>query len=277
MFHKKFLNNINEIFSNVSYSMYDSYFDLEDFKKSCIRALRYSVSLKEAQKILNDLKYITYKSGTISRKLKRHFDYFSSLEHKRKELCPNENEPVLTITNDLTEDLNKAICLASFLEDEVLEIINVDNIYRINDQDYSYFIKHVDDEDDIRVIIYDKEETPVCTVYMDEELDIYLEDNKTNMFLLKQDDGIAIFNKDYLSKTNNNPKLEEMTAYLDWNLVDACFEGCVARLNLFKTDIKLELLLILSMSIFLLEKKDIDKGNRELKSQKLLTINTFRM
>lgn len=273
MFHKKFLTDISKIFDNVSYSVNDSYFDLDDFRKSCIRAIRYSDSLKEVQKILMDLKYVTYMRNAISRKLKRHFDFYSSLEHKRKELCPNENEPVVTITNDLTDDLDNAICLANFLDDEVLEIIHEDDIYRMNDHDYSYYIKHVDDEDDIRVIIYDKEENPVYTVYMDDELDIYLEDNKTNMFLLKHEDGIAIFNKDYISKTNNNPKLEEMSAYLDWNLVNHNFKGCVARLNLFKTDIKLELLLILSMSIFLLEKKDIDKGERNIKSISLFSMH----
>ena len=253
MFHKKFLTNIKNIFDSVSYSVQDANFDFEDYKKACMRALRCSDSLKEAQQMLRDIKYVRYFSDSISRKIKKHYDFYCSLDDRRKEISSKENEAAITITNDLSDDLNNSICLASFLDDEILEIINIDGVYRMNDDSYSYYIKHVDDDEDIRVVIYDKGENPICTVYMDDEVDIYLEDNKTNMFLQKQEDGIAIFSTECVKKSNNKPALEDMTAFLDWNLVEVGFKGCVARLNLFKTDIKLELLLLLSVSTLLLE------------------------
>lgn len=262
MFHKKFITRFNDIFNKVSYSVKDGTFNYEDYKKACMQALRYSESIKEAKQILADMKDVKYYSKAISSKIKKHFDFYNSLEHKKKDYFSVENEAAVTIVNDLiTEDLDRAICLPSFLDNESIEIIYFDGIYRMNDDGYSYYIKNVEDDDDIRVVICNKDDAPVCTVYMDDEVKIYLEDNKTNLFIQNKDeDGIAIFSADCVKKANNKPSLEDMTAFLEWDLVDHNFKGCAARLNLFKTDISLELLLLFAVSIFILEMKDIEKS-----------------
>lgn len=269
MFHKKFLRRFSDIFDNVSYYPDDACFDFEEYLKACKRTLRYSESLKDTKQILKDIKDVKYYRNAIARKIKKHFDFYYAIDHKTKEIEAVENEAVITITNDLTDDLDYSICLPSFLEDQSIEIIHSDGVYRMNDDSYSYFIKHVKDEDDTRVVIYDKDETPVCTVYMGDEVDIYLEENETNLFIQNKDEeGIAIFNADCVKKSKNNPSIEDMTAFLEWDLVDHNFMGCVARLNLFKTDITLELLLLFVVAIFLLEKKSIEKAARELRDNK---------
>lgn len=266
MFHKKFLTRFRNIFDNVSYYPDDGCFDYDEYIKAVKRALRYSESLKYAKQILCDVKEVKFFKDAITKKVKKYFDFYYSIDHETKVIKPVENEAAITITNDLTDDLDFSICLPSFLDNQSLEIIHSEGVYRMNDDGYSYFIKHVKDDDDLRVVIYDREENPACTLYMDDELKIYLEENETNLFIQNKDEeGIAIFNSDYVKKVKNNPSLEEMTAFLEWDLVGHNFKGCVGRLNLFKTDISLELLLLFVVAIFLLEKKTIEKADRELK------------
>ena len=251
MLDKYFLNHINKIFDGVGYSLTSSSFNIDDFTKAAYNALKNCKNIEIAKKISLCIVFVSKNKNKIKNQIKDYYKYFSSLPHNPKTYTYKENEAVITMTNYLSEGDNITLCLPNFLDNEYLGIVNFENLYWMDDNESSYRLK-VLAADSYSVVLLDNNDKPYWIMSIDKKGKAYFKNNRTNLSFMYVKDGISIYNSEYMKSVGNKPNLEEMEAFLELHYSQKYYCAFIARLNLFRTNIKLEILLLFVQSIYLL-------------------------
>ena len=251
MIDKYFLTHVNKIFNAVGYSLESSDFNFDDFTKAAYNALKNCKSIEIAKKISLCIVFVTKNKNKIKNQIKDYYKYFSSLPHNPKTYTYRENEAVITMTNYLSDDGNNTLCLANFLDNEYLNIVNFESMYWMDDNESIYHIKLLSATSDSAVLL-DKEDKPYWIMSIDKKGKAYFKNNRTNLSFMYVKDGISIYDSEYMKSVGNKPNPEEMVAFLELHYSQKIDCAFIARLNLFRTNIRLEILLLFVQSIFLL-------------------------
>ena len=251
MIDKYFLTHVNKIFNAVGYSLESPDFNFDDFTKAAYNALKNCESIEIAKKISLCIVFVTKNKNKIKNQIKDYYKFLLTLPHNPKTYNYRENEAIITMTNYLSDDGNNTLCLANFLDNEYLNIINHESMYWMDDNESTYHLKLLS-ATSYSAVLLDKEDKPYWIMSIDKKGKAYFKNNRTNLSFVYVKDGISIYNSEYMKSVDNKPNPEEMVAFLELHYSQKFDCAFIARLNLFRTNIRLEILLLFVQSIFLL-------------------------
>lgn len=246
MLDKHFLNHTNKILNGIGYSLESPYFDYDEFLNAAYKALRNCRTFELAKKILLGIDFVRQNKNKIKNQILDHYKYYSSLPHEPKIYNRREDEAFITMTNYF----ENTVCLANFLDNECLEIVHFENYYWMDDNESIYRLKKLS-SDTKSIVLVNDEDKAFWIMTLDRRGKVCFKNNRTNLSFVDTKDGIAIYDSEYMKTVHDEPNQEEMVAFLELHFPEKFHYVFLARLYLFKTNIRLEILLLFVQSIYL--------------------------
>ena len=253
-FTKDYLIRIHNIFDELGYIFEGENIMFNDFFYFGIKKLNRSYEFEDSVEIVTLMKIIINDFSKIKNKIKKNYEFWKSIPYKNEKMeFKDEFISSFYLTNAFFG--YKKICITNYLlEDEKICYVDSSNgrYYFKNDNNYALRYSKWSSK---KMYILDKYDNKLCSIFLNKDLNIYLEDNKTNFEIIPCEIGVGIYDKNYLKQLNGK-KIDEnkMLGFILWDIIFAKENNrdCLVRLDIYNKNCDINLFLLFSMSCILI-------------------------
>lgn len=171
-------------------------------------------------------------------------------------LTDDQSYGIYTIANYISERANDIYLTSNSFDNELCDIDLDDKKISIFEESdyYLYFSK----SNSQKMILYTKNDDPICDIYVNNFLELYLENNQTNFEIITDENHIFVFKESYLDSLNEDEEIDLEKAianYIGFRQIEKISN--IRRMVLYEEieDNEFEILLYIMLAHFLLEVK----------------------
>ena len=253
MITRKFIETIKIYFDELNYRETEK-LDCEKFETAFFKTLSCAKDIEDAMETIRMYQYCIKKWGKIERMFKNKIDIFNEYDYEGNSIISVVDEEDAYGTYYVTNAINKNI-------KEVYAVSqSIDGLFFTFDYkkhsfyvylDGDYYVKYSKSSDTMKLL--DKNKRCLCNIVLNENNQIFLENNYTNFELVIYDDIIGIYDKKYINSLRNEDIIDTnyLLADIEWIPYDKKFKYGITKLNIY-SEVNDEILLLFSASTFLL-------------------------
>lgn len=259
MITKSFIRDIHAYFDEFHY--HPTEFNINAFSDAVSKTLTHCASLEDAKNAILMAQYCFKNVDKITKMLEKKKDLYDEYMYEGNSLLSllsdDESLGHYYITNGINNDIND-VCIAGNFDDEDV-FIGIDyshGKYYLDDK--GYYIKY-SSMSSKKMKLFNKNNVCLCNIVLNDECDIFLENNNLQYELVQYESAMAIYDKEYCDSVNDNDELdvEKVIATIEWDLLDKNSKFGVSNLIVYDELEKdnFELISLLAASTFILFQK----------------------
>ena len=253
---------IHCFFDEIDYQPTSENLDGEEIMNHLIDTLNHAKGLEDALFILRFFKEYIKKENKFLKKFFKYPEFWDEIEYEgRKEtnvVSEEEAIGVYHITNALSKDNEILYICSRVFEYGCCDFDYFDGFYSIGEEPKYYMRKSRMSSDEL--VLTNDDRKVIATIAIDDDLNVYLKNNKTRYELVAYEQGVGFFESSYIYslRSKEEPDLEkECKAFVQWDIVDKKGNSGLSRLESYDDNADVDLLMILAASCFLVFKRHL--------------------
>ncbi len=247
------LLRIHIFFDEIGYKPTSENYDDNKVLDNVVNTINHSKNLEDAIHVLKLYNHYVSKRVKFINKYHKYPKFWNAINYNgRQEVAVVSDDEAIGryyITNIYGNSYKDIFVSGQSLGNELFEFQKRGRYFSIED-DADYYLSYAALSSK-KMALFDKSNKKVAVIVITEDLDIYLENNKTKYELIAYEAGIAFFDKTYIYSIKGEPDLEKCKAFIQWDIVNEDGEYGLSRLDVFDEDADLELMITIAASCFL--------------------------
>lgn len=255
---KKFIEKVHDAFDELNYHE-TKQLDFESFEKAATKTLTHAKELSDAIDVVLMYKFCLKKWNNIEKIFNKKLHIFNNYSYEGNSLVEtvSDEESLGTyyITNGINNKVKDIVVASNSFEEEIYSLGFKNGRFTIF-EDGEYYIKY-SKMSSVKMKLFDNKNDCLANIVLNENLGVFLENNKTKYELIVYDDFIGIYDKNYIESLSDTDLIdtEKLLADIEWDILEKKSKLGVAKLNIYNSDTELEMLLLFAVSTFLVFQK----------------------
>lgn len=254
---KNLLIRAHNAFDELNYRPKNGAVSFDDFKKCMVSTLSKTKELDDAINVVKIYKYVSSHFAAICVKIKKYYDFWESMPYEGNELLTLEDDDgglSIFVSNAFGNNYqNLKLCFSGDEDNELYDMFYSGGRLFIDTdlKECNYSIRY-SKMSSTRMVLQDKSNNTLCIIVLSEDMNIFLENNKTDYDIVLYEGFMAVYKKQYIkSLAGEEPNIEESLAFLSWDIIDENSCLGVTKIDLFDTEVDFEIITLLAASCFL--------------------------
>lgn len=256
MITKKFIENVRDAFDELNYHE-ENFPKREAFEQAAISTIAHCKELQDAKHAVKYFQFCNENWNKIEKMFKTKLDIFNEYPYEGSSLIslvPDEDAfGVFYVTNGIEKSFEDfQAFFHSDEEDSVFEIESNGGRFEFDD----YFIKYAKLSSS-KMKLFNSENECLSNIVLNDEMGIFLENNRTPYELVNYDTFTGIYDKKYIESLDDTDIIDsdKLLATIEWDILDEESEYGVAGLTRFSAETDLSMQILFAASTFLLYQK----------------------
>ena len=251
---KKFIEKVHEAFDELNYHE-TKQLDFERFEKAATKTLTHAKELSDAKIVVQMYRFCFKNWRKIEKIFNKKLHVFNNYIYEGNAIVETVSDEEALGTYYITNGINnkvKDVFVASSSFEEELFLLGLKNGRFTIFEDGEHYIKY-SKMSSVKIKLFDNNNDCLANIVLSETLSIFLEKNKTKYELIAYDDFIGVYDREYIESLSDTDLIdtEKMLADIEWDILEKKSKLGVAKLNVYKSDTELEILLLFAASTFL--------------------------
>lgn len=254
---RDFLIKAHEAFDELGYRPSTPSISFDKLQESAIKTLNHTKELEDSINAARMYQFLVKNFEKVCSKVQKHYDFWKTIPYEGNELIAlvsdEEAQGTYFITNSFDSDYKRVFaCGHSFDDDCVIGVNYSGGKFSFDDADQEYYLRF-SKMSSTKMVLLDKNGNKKCIIVLSKDCNVFLENNNTDYEIVLYESGMGIYKKSYIDSLHGGePDLEQLYAFVEWDILEEKSEFGLARLDLYEADSDLELFMIFAMSCFLL-------------------------
>lgn len=256
----------HDAFDELGYRPITPVISFDNLFKASLNTLNHTKDFQDGINVADLIQFLFKNFDKVCSKVKKNEYFWKTLAYNGRKLVSvvSDDEAIGTffITNSI-ESKYKNVFVSTLNPENVNEPCLFDVSYRkrkfsIGDEDAQYYLSYsfISSKE---MNLFDKNKKKICKIVIDDNFDVTLRSNFTNYETITYEGGIGIYEKKYIRSIHGKePDTKEISAFIEWDILNKKSKFGLSRLELYKNEGDLELFILLAMSCFLLYKSYVD-------------------
>lgn len=271
MITRKFIETIKIYFDELNYRETKK-LDYEKFETAFFKTLSCAKDLEDAIEAIRMFQYCSKHWNKIDKMFKTKLETFNEYDYEGNSIIQvvDEEEAYGTyyVTNAINKKIKEVYAVSQSIDENFLTFDYKGSNFFVY-QDGNYYISYSRLSNTMK--LFNKNKKCLCNIVLSEKGGILLKNNHTNFELIKYDDCIGVYQKEYIDSLHNKDKIDtnSLLADIEWIPYGRKVKYGITQLNVY-SEVDEEILLLLSAATFLLFNHYITKEKRKTRRTWLL-------
>ncbi len=257
----KLLMMIHIFFDEIGYQPSSEDLDFQDVIRHIINTVNHAKTLDDALLIFNLYHYYLKKCNKFINKYCKYPEFWDEIPYEgRNEVdVVSDEEAIGTyyITNALSKDPDNLYISGFSFNNGFYALDYINGFYSI-DENPKYYLRKSRMSSD-KLVLTNSNKKVIATIAIDDDTNVYLENNKSRYELIAYESGVGFYESDYIySLDNEEPDFKnQCKAYVFWDAIDDKGNFGLSRLDVYDENADFDLLIMLAASCFLVFKRHL--------------------
>ena len=264
MITRNFIENVRNAFDELNYHE-ENFPKREAFEEAAISTLVHCKELQDAKHAVKYFHFCNENWNKIEKMFKTKLDIFNEYPYEGNSVISLVSDEDaygdFYVTNGIEESSeNFQVFFHSDEEDSAFELESKGGRFEFDD----YFIKYAKLSSS-KMKLFNKKNECLANIVLNDEMGIFLENNRTPYELINYDTFTGIYDKKYIESLDNTDTIDsdKLLATIEWDILDEESDYGVAKLTRFSTEPDLAMQILLAASTFLLYQKVISSMKKK--------------
>lgn len=232
----------------------------EKFQDHFIKIINRCKDIISAKMAIDYFSFCRKKWNKIEKIFTNHLSKWQEFEYSKGItvflLTNDQSYGIYTIANYISERVNDIYLTSNSFDNELYDIdLDDKKISIFEDSDYYLCFSKSNSQ---KMILYTKNDDPICDIYVNNFLELYLKNNQTNFEIITDKNNIFVFEESYLDSLDEDEEIDlekTIANYIGFHQREK--ESNIRRMILYEEmeDDEFEILLYIMLAHFLLEVK----------------------
>ncbi len=273
MLTRGFIQKVHEAFDELNYRVTDSV-DFDEFDNAAARTLTLCQELDDAIYAIRMYQFCLQKWAKIEKIFERKKDVFKEYEYEGNSLLTlvSEDDAIGTfyVTNGINKRVQDVLVASQSFDDIMIGLDYKNGRFRAFD-DGEFYLRY-SKMTATKMKLFNNQEQCLCNIVLSENMDVFLEQNHTQYEIVLYEGFMGIYNRNYIDSLNETDDIdfEKAVAAMEWDIIGKNSSLGVTKLDVFKEDVDLELLVLFATSAFLLFQR-FDQHDKQMSRMAMMS------
>ena len=259
-----YLIKVHEAFDELGFRPKNSYFTMSQVQEAAINTLNHTKELEDGINAARMFQFIVKDFDKIKKKINSNLLFWQNLSYQDNELISlvsdEEAQGTFFVTNSFDSNYKEVSICGVYFDNEVIGVRYSFGKFTIkadSSDDVNYYLRY-SKLSSTKMVLLNKNDEKLCVLVLSKDLDVFLENNKTDFDIVLYESGMGIYKKRYIESLHGkDADVEKCLAFIEWDILEKKSELGLARLEIWDEDADLEMFLYFAMATFLLFKSYI--------------------